>query len=285
MAQIALHRLHLSAAEEHLPRISFVVAPADTVLVLLPIDGGPSPIWGGIATRADEILTLAPDQRVHSRTDGPCRWGTMRLPARDLSQYVTAMSGAEFVVPDMVARWRPPPAARKELRQLHQAATRTAETRPTILIDDETARGLEQQLIGALVKCLSSGQIDGAAAAQRHRDILSRFEGLLDTQPVLRIAEICAILGVSDRMLRICCRRESGGEPEQLPPLSPHATRAPRAAERQSRRRKRRRSRRAIRSRQSRPVCRELPSALWGIAIRHLAAEPPARARDGPRGR
>jgi len=40
LTQITLHRLRLSAAEEHLPRIAFVAVPADTVLVLQPIGGG-----------------------------------------------------------------------------------------------------------------------------------------------------------------------------------------------------------------------------------------------------
>jgi hypothetical protein len=94
LTQITLHCLRLLAAEEHLPRIAFVAVPADTVLVLLPIGGGSSPIWGGIAMRAGEIITIGPDQRAHGRTDGPCRWGTIRLPARDLARYGRALSGA-----------------------------------------------------------------------------------------------------------------------------------------------------------------------------------------------
>jgi len=76
LTQITLHRLRLSAAEEHLPRIVFVAVPADSVLVLLPIGGVPSSIWGGIAMQVHEIIALGPGQRVHARTDGPCRWGT-----------------------------------------------------------------------------------------------------------------------------------------------------------------------------------------------------------------
>jgi hypothetical protein len=87
LTQITLHRLRLLAAEEHLPRIAFVAVPADAVLILLPIGNGASPIWGGIGMRAGYIITLGPDQRAHARTDGPCRWGTIRLPVRDLARY------------------------------------------------------------------------------------------------------------------------------------------------------------------------------------------------------
>jgi hypothetical protein len=192
LTQITLHRLRLSAPEEHLPRIAFVAVPADTILVLLPIGGGSSPIWGGIAMRTGEIITLGSDQRVHARTDGPCRWGTIRLPARDLARYGRVLSGAGFAVPQFIARWRPPPLDRRELHELHQAAIRSAEIRARVLIDGEAAHGLEQQLINALVDCLSAGPLDEDMSAPQHRDILARFEDLLRVQPFLRVAEICA---------------------------------------------------------------------------------------------
>jgi AraC-like DNA-binding protein len=213
LTQITLHRLRLSAAEEQLPRIAFVAVPADAVLVPLPMRGGPSPIWGGIGTRADQIITLGPGQRVCARTDGHCRWGTIRLPAGDLARYGRALMGAGFAVPHLVERWQPPPAARRELRHLHQAAIRAAEFRSAPLIDGEAVHGLEQQLIEALVECLSAGPIDEDMSAYRHRDILARFEGLLLTQPFRRVAEICAMLGVSDRMLRQCCEEHLGVSP------------------------------------------------------------------------
>jgi AraC-like DNA-binding protein len=213
LTQITLHRLRLLAAEEHLPRIAFVAVPADAILVLLPIGGGSSPIWGGMAMRAGEIITIGPDQRVHARTDGPCRWGTIRLPAQDLARYGRALSGAGFAVPQFVARWQPPPADRRELRQLHQAAIRAAEIRAGLLAHGEAAHGLDQQLIHSLVECLSAGSMDEDVSAQRHRDILARFEGLLEMQPFLRLAEICAAFGVSDRMLRKCCDEHLGVSP------------------------------------------------------------------------
>jgi AraC-like DNA-binding protein len=213
LIQITLHRLRLLAAEEHLPRIAFVVVPADAVLVLMPIGGGASPIWGGVEMRAGEIITLSPDQRVHARTEGPCRWGTIRLPARDLARYGRALRGCGFAVPQIVARWQPPPAARRELSELHKAAIRSAEIRSGTLTDVEAAHGLEQQLIHALVDSLSTGELDEDVSAQRHRDILARFEGLLEMQPFLRVAEICVALGVSDQMLRKCCEQQLGVSP------------------------------------------------------------------------
>jgi AraC-like DNA-binding protein len=213
LTRVALHRLRLSAAEEHLPRVALVAVPADMILVSLPSGSGPAPIWGGVRLGAGDIMTLGAGQRLHMRTDGPCRWGSIRLPAQDMALYGRALAGAGFGVPQFVARWQPPFAARRDLRQLHRAAIRAAEARSGMLIDAEAVHGLEQQLIHALVDCLSPGPVGDDMSAHRHPDLLARFEGLLQMQPFLRVAEICVALGVSDRDLRRCCEEQLGVSP------------------------------------------------------------------------
>jgi AraC-like DNA-binding protein len=216
LTQVALHRLRLSAAEEQLPRIAVVAVPADTILVSLPTGDRPAPIWGGIGMRAAEITTIGPSQRTHARTDGPSRWGSIWLPAEELARYGSVLIGALFAIPSVTRRWRPPATLGRDLRQLHGAAIRVAETRPEALLGGEAAHGLEQQLIDVLVECLSAGSADEVTpAARRHRDIAVRFEGLLQTQPErnLRIAEICTALGVSDWILRRCCDEQLGMNP------------------------------------------------------------------------
>jgi len=100
------------------------------------------------------------------------------------------------------------------LRHFYRAAIRAAEMRSRALADDEALRGLEQQLIDALVDCLSARSVDQETeAARRHRHILARFEDLAKDQPFLDIAEICGALRVSARMLRRCCEEQLGMGP------------------------------------------------------------------------
>jgi AraC-like DNA-binding protein len=216
LTQVKLQRLRLSATEEQLSRIAFVAVPADVILVSLPIGGRPGLIWGGVGMRAGEIMTFGPGQRAHARTDGPSHSGSIWLPAQDLARYGRALIGDTFAIPSAARSWRSLSAAGRELHQLHRAGTRTAERRPETLVGAEAAHGLEQQLIHALVECLSPGSANEATPATlRHQEIVVRFEGLLQAQPErnLRIEEICTALSVSDRTLRSVCAEHLGMSP------------------------------------------------------------------------
>jgi AraC-like DNA-binding protein len=214
LTQVELEHIRLLAVEEVQSRVAFVVVPRGIVSVLFPIDRGPSPIWGGIEIRTGEIVSFGPGQRLHTLTLGPCHWGAVQVPAQQLADYGRAVLGSRLKVPP-AARWRPSRAARREMRNLHRAAIRLAEARSGALTDLMGAHGLEQQLLDSLIECLSEGSEEDSATGHRHRDILARFEDLLATKPVRPIAEICAALDVSERLLRDCCQRHLGMGPRR----------------------------------------------------------------------
>jgi AraC-like DNA-binding protein len=212
MTQIGLDRLRLAAVEEALARIAFVAVPAGTVLVSVPTDRGPSPIWGGVEIRAGEIIALGPGQRVHTRIIGLCHWHAIQVPELQLADYGRALSGAPFIVPP-AARWRPRRAALRQLRHFHRAAIRMAEARSGALTDIQGAHGLEQQLLHALIECLSVGAEEETATERHHRDLLARFEDLLAAEAFRPLADICAALDVAERSLRECCKEHLGMGP------------------------------------------------------------------------
>jgi AraC-like DNA-binding protein len=212
MTQVALDGLRLAAVEEQLARIAFVAVPAGMVLVAFPIDRGPSPVWGGTEIRRGEIIAFGPGQRLHARTVGPSHWGAVQVLGQQLAHYGRALSGTRFAVPS-AARLRPPAAAVRELRGLHRAAIRMAEARAAAFTNTEAAHGLEQQLLHALIECLSEGGEEETATGRRHRGILARFEDWLIAEPFLSMTDLCAALGVSDRLLRLCCKERLGMGP------------------------------------------------------------------------
>jgi len=216
LTQIVLRSFRLSAGDEQLSRIAFIAVPAGMVLILFPVGSGAMPTYGGIEMRLGEIMTLSPGEQVHARTEGHRRWGVILLPVEQLIEYGRALTGGAFSIPPVAQRWRPPPTAGRDLRGLHAAAIRMVATQPQLFVDTQAAHGLEQQLIHAIVHCLSAGSTDlGSATARRHQDIMAHFERLLQSQPDqdMRMTEICAELGVSQRLLRSLCTKHLGMSP------------------------------------------------------------------------
>ena len=158
LTQLTLHHLRLSAAEERLARVALVAVPTDMTLVALASGKASALIWGGTRLGTDEVMTLAAGQQLHMRTDGPCRWGSIWLPTAELLSYGSALTGGTFALPS-AARWRPRPAMIRHLRHLHSAGIRAAERSLNMSIGGEAAHGLEQQLVEALVECLSNGSV------------------------------------------------------------------------------------------------------------------------------
>ena len=154
LTRIVLSRMQLMAGEEDLPRIAFISLAAHLVRVSLPVRGGASMFLDGIASSAGEIVTLGPGWSMHERTNGPCRWRTILLPSDDLETYGRAMTGTIFDVPAGPHWWRPTPAALRDLSRLHDDATRTNRLHPHVVAHAEATRGLEQQLIDALIECM-----------------------------------------------------------------------------------------------------------------------------------
>ena len=217
LTQIALQHLRLSAGEEQLPRIVLVAVPAEMILVVLPVGDEPMPIWGGIAMRAGEIITVGAGRPMHMRTDGPCRWGLIWLPAVELARYGSAMTGTSFSVPSAAHWWRLRPGTSRYLRQLHSAAVGRVES-GKVVMDAKIAHGLEQQLIEALVECLSKGRaIEALPETVEHQDIAARLDALLQTEPgqSLPIAKIRAALGVTAASLRVSCEEQLGMGPTE----------------------------------------------------------------------
>jgi AraC-like DNA-binding protein len=211
LVQVALHRLHLFAAEERLARIAITAVPANVILVAFATGQGASPLWAGSEIRAGEIITVGPCENLHARTSGPSSWGAVRVRERELLRYGGILRGGSFAIPSGITRWRPTPAAARQLYQLHRAAIRTAETRAAPLADHVTAHGLEQQIIDALVECLlpMPAEVE-APAAKRRRNILARFGEMFQAGSARRVSDICAEIGVSERLRRRCCRVHLG---------------------------------------------------------------------------
>jgi AraC-like DNA-binding protein len=217
ITQVGLHLLHLAVAHETAPRIAFVSMRPDTVLVWWPIGRPGSQIWAGTPSLAGEVMTLGPGDRAHARTQGASRWAALWISATDLDRYSQALTGAPVRAINGLSSWRPGAAALQTLHKLHAAAITIFVRGRGDVLTDSAVHGLEQQLIHALVECLSDG-VRGAAdrkIPKRHGNLLARFEDACATcqNQAPSVIELCKTLGVPKRTLRTSCTQHLGMGP------------------------------------------------------------------------
>jgi AraC-like DNA-binding protein len=215
LTQIALRHLYLAAGHESVSRIAFMSMRLDLVLLCWPTGDHASQIWHGSATLPGEIVTLNPGESVHARTVGASRWAGLWISAADLASYSQALTGKPIGAMGGIRSWRPDRAALHTLTALHAAAVKLFETRPKEVPTAGAIRGLEQQLIHALVECLSGPATRIHGAGEQRANLMVRFEAacIAHAQTKITLFELCAVLDVAERSLRTCCRQYLGMGP------------------------------------------------------------------------
>jgi AraC-like DNA-binding protein len=216
LTRIALHRMRLLSAEESRARVAFFSISHEAMLVSVPLADNLLPIWGGTAAQVGEIVTLGSGHRTYARSAANCRWGIIVLPTKVLTSYAQTVVGNALAFPSGVSRWRPSGKAFRDLVRLHIGATRVADAQAEVITMFAPATTLEQELIEAVVACLSEEFAQPAHdTIARHDDVMARFEELLQGQPnrAWTSDEICVALDVSGRTLRICCGEHLGMPP------------------------------------------------------------------------
>jgi transcriptional regulator GlxA family with amidase domain len=85
-----------------------------------------------------------------------------------------------------------------------------------LIANPEVARAIEQELLHALVNCLTADDADGNLKTRRHHsDIMVRFEDALAShnEPHLNMPALCSAIGVPERTLRLCSTEFLGMSP------------------------------------------------------------------------
>ena len=213
-----LHHLQVLRCEEDSPRIAYLQLAPGPAFVTLSADSGPLPVFSGRKVQAGDIMFHSRGEGLHQSTPGPFVWSVIAIDPAQLEHYGRALSGWPFSLPTEGRTLQLSRRLAAGLRRHHARICRLAETKPKILSHPEVARAIEQGLIQTLVTCLttSSTRADGYAK-RRHASIMVRFEEVLAehlSRP-LRIPELCALVAVSERTLRLCCTEFLGTSPNQ----------------------------------------------------------------------
>jgi AraC-like DNA-binding protein len=200
---------------EVLPRIARLCVPVGRTVAVFATDADPNQFCDGVKLGPWEVMLLQDGNgTLHHRTQGPADWGLIAVDQMAFLSHCQALNGSNAAVPKDRAMLQPTWSAAARLRQLHAKICDLAARTPNILMHSEAARALENEVLHALVNCLS-GSGDHVPSLRRHVEIINAFERVLTqrlSEP-LTVAGISAEIGVPERTLRACCMKILGMSP------------------------------------------------------------------------
>jgi len=213
LIRIDLHRLWMQRHSEDLPRIKHSANVAGRAIISFCTQPGPSLLWSGVELDPSTIVQHSQNQSHYQRSSGFTHYGSMSLPVADIVALGAAMAGCDLTPPKDPLILTPPPRAMAKLQRLHAAAGRLAEEAPEIIANPDAARGLEQALVEAMISSLGGRQVrEDSIALRQHAIIMRWLRRVLGEKPAqpYYIAQICKMIGVSERTLEVCCQDQLG---------------------------------------------------------------------------
>jgi hypothetical protein len=210
---VQMSHLGLLRAEEESPRVAYVTLPAELVFLTFPTKRDSPLICDGAELQFGQIMLHGAGDRLHQRTTGASSWGSISLPPAMLTTYSRTIANRSLGLPRVRQRLRPLAKDRDFLLRLHAQAGRMADRALDRFGHEEVVRALEQDLILALVNCLSDSDCDDVADTEREVPSISvRFEAMLATNPcqLLRVIDICDAIDITAQGLKAFCSRALG---------------------------------------------------------------------------
>ena len=208
LTRIDLPRLWLQRGADSLARVARLAVSAERAPMAFHSDLDQAPLQhGGMKVSPGEIVVLGARAVDTQRTSGPYRWASMSLTPEDLVKAGEALAGRPLTAPADSFAFRPVPAMMARLMALHAAAGQLAKSNSGLLANPAAAKALEEELVRAMVACLTSPEAVATRRSWQHAKVMVRFEEFLASksyEPVY-VAEICAAIGASERTLRACC--------------------------------------------------------------------------------
>jgi AraC-like DNA-binding protein len=155
-------------------------------------------------------------EQTHQRINGESQWGLISLSHEQLAASAKALTGTKIMSPPEGRVLRPSRSTVSRFLRLHLKVCRLVETRLELIANPEVARALQQELLEALINCLTAGDAGGNPKRnQHHADIMIRFEEALALygEPHLNLPALCSAIGVPERTLRMCSAELLGMSP------------------------------------------------------------------------
>lgn len=219
LVRVDLYRAWMQRLSKSLARIAYFSILPGRTSIAFTAQSGSIVISGGFAQYGSQIVRRDGGQEYFHRTNaGSCNCA-VSLPMDEFASLGTAIAGRDLTSAAAAARLTPRPSAMAKLRELHAAAGQLAEYAPAVITRPEAAHALEQALIECMVGCLDGGEVhEDRAARRQHAVILRRFNRVIQehSDQALYLPELCRLIGVSERTLRVCCEEQLGMSPKRF---------------------------------------------------------------------
>jgi AraC-like DNA-binding protein len=212
LTQATLNKLWMQRLSEDLPRIHKGAIKRGRKVFNFLTEDQPEVYHCGRLLQRGELIADDFDVQ-HAVTGGNYRLGSVSLTAEDLAAACRTLVGRELDTKRSKCFIRPDPQLMDRFLRLHAMTGEIAKNTPELFEMPEIVRGLEQQLIHALVRCLAEGAVSTLRKGTLHTEIIvARFEELLEAKSntPLYLAEVCAAVGAAERTLRSACEQHLG---------------------------------------------------------------------------
>lgn len=161
---LKMRRLTLAVIDELTPRTAFLtLAPARTFFSF-PMRG--SMVWNGVRLKRGDFMMHGSGGTLHQLAAGATRWGLLSIAVKDLAAHQRTLLGASVVPPKGTQFVR---SSGRDVLRLHTQACRLAATKPDVMAHREATRGLEHELLYALVNAIPEGHPKTPSATTARR--------------------------------------------------------------------------------------------------------------------
>lgn len=216
LQRVNFGRVWTQRGTEQLARSAHLEVPASRSAIIFLTEGHRSAIVeSGLELTEERIVFYGRGANSFQHTRGPTSWSSMSLAENDLEETARLLLDRSIGTPADTMRIRPHAAALRNLRSLHKRVHGFVEDHLAFAPHDEVERSMESDLIAAMMHCLA-GDVDPQTPTHyRRRTIIQKFRDWLELnndRPVY-LHEVCRALGITARVLRICCDEHLGVSP------------------------------------------------------------------------
>jgi len=157
--RIDLHRLWMQQISDSLPRILHAACAPGRAIITFDAQPGADVVMNGVTIPPGAIIRHSEAHDFYQRSSAATVSASMSLSIEDLASVGKAISGYDLTLPNDARVITPAPSAMLRLRDLHATAGQLAIEAPEVLANPEVARGLEQELIQAMVACFGTSDV------------------------------------------------------------------------------------------------------------------------------